>query len=187
MTEGLMDEGLRLRRHDAQQAREVFGALGLLYADVYADMLAQPFRSVSRFRERLEEYAGEPRFELVTAQVGDAIVGYALGYSLAPDTEWWARVQPPLPADFTRESAEGRTFVLEELMVRTPWRRRGIARALCREILSGRPEERATLLIRPGNDVAQAIAARWNWRKVGDQRPAADAPVFNTFVRELHA
>jgi ribosomal protein S18 acetylase RimI-like enzyme len=180
-----MTEGPVLRRYDAGQARQVFDALGRVYADTYADMLSDPFRSVPRFLQRLEEYASQPTFELVTASVGGDIAGYALGYSLAPGTEWWARVTPPLPPDFTEETAGGRTFVLEELMVRRPWRCQGIARALYREILSGRPEERATLLIRPGNDVAQAIAARWGWRKVGDQRPAPDAPVFDTFVREL--
>jgi ribosomal protein S18 acetylase RimI-like enzyme len=180
-----MPRDLILRRHDADQAREVFEELVDVYADIYADMLSQPFRSVPRFLERLEEYASQTRFELVTAHIDDQIVGYSLGYSLAPDTEWWARMEPSLPPDFTQETIHGRTFVLEELMVREAWRHQGIAGKLYREILSGRHEERVTLLIRPGNDVAQAVAVHWGWCNIGNQRPAPDASVFNTFVRDL--
>jgi GNAT superfamily N-acetyltransferase len=180
-----MTDDVELVRYDATRARGMFQTLADVYADTYAELLSDPFRTLPRFLQRLDEYASEPRFVLITAHLDGELVGYALGYSLHPDSKWWERVEPPLAADFRHETDEGRTFVLEELMVRPPWRRHGIAHALYQEILSGRNEQRGTLLIRPGNDLAQTIAARCGWRTVGHQRPAPDAPVFDTFVRSL--
>lgn len=49
-------------------------------------------------------------------------------------------------------------------MVRQAWTGRGIAHALHNEILSGRQEQRATLLVEPDNPTAYRAYINWGWR-----------------------
>jgi ribosomal protein S18 acetylase RimI-like enzyme len=74
------------------------------------------------------------------------------------------------PDGFTDED-EHRTFAVNEIMVRPEWQRRGVARTVHAELLSRRPEQRATLLAQPDNAPAQAAYARWGWRKVARLKP----------------
>jgi GNAT superfamily N-acetyltransferase len=76
-----------------------------------------------------------------------------------------AELTTPLPADVTAEHP-GRTFALTELLVRASWRRQGIGAALHDLILAGRPEERATAVVRPAAGAAQNAFRSWGWRKV---------------------
>jgi hypothetical protein len=56
-------------------------------------------------------------------------------------------------------------------MVVPEWQGKHIAHALHDELLAGRKEERATLLVRQDNGVAQTAYARWGWQKIGKLRP----------------
>jgi GNAT superfamily N-acetyltransferase len=104
---------------------------------------------------------------------------------LRPSTSWWRHLTTPLPEDVTAEHP-GRTFALAELLVRSSWRRQGIAAALHDLILSGRPEERATLTVLPAAAPAQTAFRRWGWRKVARTRdPRPDAPVSDVLLTPL--
>ncbi len=71
-------------------------------------------------------------------------------------------------------------------MVRTAWRRRGVARALHHDLLAGRREERATLLVLPDNRPAQAAYANWGWKKIAELQPSfPDAPVYDVLILPL--
>ncbi len=87
---------------------------------------------------------------------------------LRPSTSWWRDLTTPVP----EASAEypGRTFALAGLLVRASWRRQGIGQALHELILAGRPEERATLTVRPAAVPAQNAFQKWGWRKVARTR-----------------
>ncbi|WP_281032466.1 GNAT family N-acetyltransferase [Nocardia pneumoniae] len=75
---------------------------------------------------------------------------------------------------------------LHEIVVRKPFTGRGIARALHDELLADRPEQRATLLVRPDNQRAYDNYRRWGWYRVGVLRPSwPDAPQFDVLMREL--
>lgn len=102
-------------------------------------------------------------------------MGYAYGFSLQPDTHWWQGLLTPLAEETIRETGS-RTLALSELMVRAPWRGRGIGRGLHDELLTGRNEERATLLVEPGNTEARGRYARWGWTELGRLRPPGKAP-----------
>lgn len=72
-----------------------------------------------------------------------------VGYRLPADARWWKNLLEPRPEAFTREGGE-RTYVIIELDVRNPWRRRRIAAAVHAHLLEGLPVERITLTMRPG-------------------------------------
>ncbi|WP_460364067.1 hypothetical protein [Actinocorallia lasiicapitis] len=100
-----------------------------------------------------------PLFELVIGYIDGTPIGMAFGYGLTTPA-WWEDLEPvvELPADFADEPADGaRTFAFNELAVDLDWQGRGIAHALHDELLSGRPEERATLPARENNTVMTAI------------------------------
>jgi len=133
----------------------------------------------------------QPGFALAEARHGGYLVGYASGLPLRPSTSWWKDLTTPLPADVTAEYP-GRTFAVAELLVRASWRRQGIGRALHDMILDGRPEERATLTVAPGEAAAQAAFRKWGWRRIartralaaGD-RDAPGAPVLDVLITDL--
>ena len=116
----------------------------------------------------------QPGFALAAARSGGYLVGYACGMPLRPATSWWRAVTAPLPDEVTEEHP-GRTFALTELAVRAAWRRQGIGRELHDLVLSGRPEERATLAVPAAAAAAQQAFRAWGWRKVGRARGADPA------------
>jgi ribosomal protein S18 acetylase RimI-like enzyme len=179
-------EELQLGRYDGSTARAIALQLVEVYADVYADRADNPFFSVARFAARLETHLAAPRFALVTGVVDGELVGYAYGAGLRAGSLWWQGLREPVPPDLTEETGD-RTFALNEIMVRAPWRRRGIAQRLHGELLVGRPESRATLLVEQENDPARAAYRKWGWRSVGHLQPFADAPVYESMLLDLPA
>ena len=97
---------------------------------------------------QLRVWRRQPGFALAEARHGGYLVGYAAGLPLRTATSWWKDVTSPLPEDLTAERP-GRTFALTALVVRAAWRKQGIGAELHRQILAGRPEERATLTVAP--------------------------------------
>ena len=69
--------------------------------------------------------------------------------------------------------------------MRASWRRQGIGRELHDLILAGRPEERATLIVRPAATAAQHAFRAWGWRKVARAQAGPDAPVADVLVIAL--
>jgi len=111
----------------------------------------------------------QPGFVLTEARHGEYLVGYAYGMPLRPSTSWWRDLTIRLPEDVTTEYP-GRTFAVMELLVRASWRRQGIGRELHDLLLTGRPEERATLTVEPGASAAQAALQSWGWRRIARTR-----------------
>jgi ribosomal protein S18 acetylase RimI-like enzyme len=120
----------------------------------------------------------------VAAYDDDTPVGLAFGYPLPATSQWWQGATTPLPDDVVRETGH-RTFALNELMVVPEWQRQGIARSLHDELLDGRREDRATLLVRSDNTNARTAYTRWGWHKVGTLRPYPDAPNFDAMLLPL--
>lgn len=172
---------LRLTAHDAAGARALRDELIAAYAEVYADTLSDPFYSVDRFADRFAAHSSRPGYALVTAHLDEELIGYAYGVPLSADTAWWQGLLTPVPAELTRETGR-RTFALNEIMVREPWRRRGIARRLHDALLERRPEPRATLLVDPVNTPAKTAYTSWGWRRIGGLRPFPDAPVYDAML-----
>ncbi|SBT54911.1 GNAT family N-acetyltransferase [Micromonospora narathiwatensis] len=180
-----MLENLRLRHYTAEQAEELVDQLVDVYLDAHAE--DGSLYNAERYRRQLTMHMPRAGWELVAATVGGKLVGYTYGFSLTPDTRWWDGIQEPIPAGFTEEDGR-RTFAVSELVVRRRWQRRGVARDLHAELISGRGEERATLLVRPDNTAARNAYHTWGWQSVTSLRPAWDhAPTFMVLTKALDA
>jgi ribosomal protein S18 acetylase RimI-like enzyme len=181
-----VEADILLEHFDADQARLRLDELVAVYNDVYAET-GNDFFGEDRYRRQISGHLGAPQWELVAAHETDQIAGYIYGFALPADTGWWRGLLTEVPRGFTTEDG-GRTLAISELLVRAPWRRRGIAHALHDEFLAGRTESRATLLVEPENAPAQAAYAAWGWRKVAQLRPSWDgSPLYDVLVRELPA
>ena len=166
---------------DAVGAEPLLDQLVAVYVEIYAEP-DDAFHGAARYRRQITGHMRAPGWKLVTATVASELAGYAYGFHLPSTSRWWEGLRPPVPAGFTDEDGR-RTFAVSEIMVRAPWRRRGIARALHDELLAGVPRERATLLAEPGNSPAQVAYARWGWRKLAELRPDwDDAPLYDVLI-----
>ncbi len=164
---------------DGTQAAAHADELRALHAEVYGrdedGSFARRFRVLRR----------QPGFVLAEARHGGYLVGHAFGTPLRPSTSWWRQLTAPLPDEVTAEHT-GRTFALAELVVRSSWRRQGIAGALHDLILAKRPEERATLTVLPTAIPAQRAFRKWGWRRVARTRDAEPgSPVSDVLIITL--
>jgi GNAT superfamily N-acetyltransferase len=178
---------MRYESYDAAGSAKVMATVIVpLYEDVYADLLHNPFDSTERFTERVTGYMSRPGFAMTAAYAGNQPAGLALGFTLPPETHWWDGLTTPVPDGFTTETGS-RTFALCEMMTAGPWRRQGIAHALHDLLMSGRHEERATLLVRQNNQAAQTAYASWGWQKIGLLQPFPDAPVYDALMLPMRS
>ena len=176
--------GITFQVLDGAQAAAHADDLLALHAEVYAE---PPYglhdHDAARFTDRFRVQRRQPGFVLAEARHGGYLVGYAMGMPLRPSTSWWRDVTTALPGDVTAEHP-GRTFALADLVVRAPWRRQGIGRALHDRVLAGRPEERATLTVPPAATAAQHALQAWGWRKLARTRGTGPgSPVSDVLVR----
>lgn len=156
-----MNDGVSYTHHDAVAAADQRDELVALYAAVWLSGWkdTDPFFSRERFVDRLGRHLAAFGFELVTARLDQQLIGYIYGFSRA-----------------------GEKFVVCELMVAAAFRQQGVARRLHDELLTGRPEQSAELLVEKENHPAQAAYRSWGWRKAGDLQPFADAPNYDVMA-----
>jgi GNAT superfamily N-acetyltransferase len=178
------------RHYDAAGARSIREVVAATQQNAYADAIASgdPFDSVEAFMARFDTYTRPTNlgFELVVAYTSeDEPIGQTWGWPLGPEATWWTGLQQEPETGFTREDGT-RTFALSEIMVCKAWTGRGIAHALHDELLKGRPEQRATLLVEPDNASAYRAYTAWGWQHVTQLRPGwPDAPLFDVLILPL--
>ncbi|WP_405889501.1 GNAT family N-acetyltransferase [Streptomyces sp. NBC_00133] len=179
---------VEIRHYTAEQLPEIRQTLLDIHVEVrHHDFgLIGPFYEVDRFNERLSSYASRLGWAAVVGYEDGEAVGFCFGVPLAPDTRWWRAMTTELPEGYTDEDGK-RTVALNEIVVRKPWRGRGVAWQIHEAWLSRRPEERVTLLVNPtaGQGAVQAVYEAWGYRKVGDQQPFPDSPVFASMTRPV--
>ncbi|MQA78550.1 MAG: GNAT family N-acetyltransferase [Streptosporangiales bacterium] len=158
--------------------------------DVWAEVYGEPpFNKgpddVATFLDGWPNRLRAPGFRLVLAELGDEPVGVIYGHRLRPGTPWWEGALDPLPEGVADERP-GRTVVIVDMLVRAPWRRRGVSRQLHAHYLAGRDEERVTLLVRPDNDPARHAYEAWGYERLGRNQPfPPDGTVFDSMVRPV--
>lgn len=175
-----------IRHYTTDQAAEVRSTLLEVYAEVYANALADdPFASIDRFASGLDGWSSRPGWSCAVGYDGDQAVGYAYGATLPENARWWGGLLTEVDEDLVRETG-ARTYALSELMVRVPWRKTGTSRQLHDALLAERPETRATLLVRQTHPKVQALYESWGWHTLGDLRPRIpDAPLFHAMLLDL--
>ncbi|MFE3582267.1 N-acetyltransferase [Streptomyces vinaceus] len=148
--------------------------------------LTAPFYSAERFGERLDGHASAAGWEAVIAYDQGEPAGFAYGVPLGPTSRWWTAMITPLPDGYAEESGR-RTFALNEIVVRKNWRGTGAARRIHDELLSGRGEERVTLLVNPlpSDGKVPVLYEGWGYETIGQQQPFSDSPVFTAMTRSL--
>jgi hypothetical protein len=174
------------RHYEARQLGEVRDLLVSIYAEVYADRLADPFFTVERFAERLVTHTAAANWEAVVGYDGDEPVGYAYGATRPATSRAWEGVRPPPDPELARETGD-RTFFLFELMMRTPWRKTGTARLVHDELVRRRPEERVSLTVERDHPRVRALYESWGYQHVGSTQPFPDAPLFDLMLRPIQA
>ncbi|PRY38124.1 GNAT family N-acetyltransferase [Umezawaea tangerina] len=175
-----------LRSRDADATRAVLDEAVRVHGEVHAE---PPFRGVpyyadDRFRDRLAVASRQPGFSLLAAEDGDETAGYLYGFALPGHTRWWSPLKDVLPAETTEETG-ARTVFIQEIMVRAPWRGRGIARTLHDEFLRSRGEERGLMCVEPGNEPARSAYLRWGWTPVATTAFTPAGPVFDCLLKPL--
>jgi GNAT superfamily N-acetyltransferase len=178
--------GFSFKHYDADSARPMHSRLVEVYLEVYAAEGGE-FYSENRIREQLGSHMGAEGWELVAAWAGGDLAAYAYGFPLPRESGWWRGLLTPVDPGAIEETGS-RTFALSELLVREPWRGRGLGHALHDELLTGRREERATLLVEQDNETALAAYTRWGWEMFGKLRPSwAGAPELDALILPLRA
>ncbi|WP_217166146.1 N-acetyltransferase [Streptomyces sp. AC512_CC834] len=179
-----MDDELRLERRDAAGLTDIRPQLLEVYAEVYADRLGEEFHSLARFDERLGWNTDVPGFAAVVGWCGGRPIGYAYGCTLQATTRWWNGLRTPV-ADGATEETGHRTFALSELMVTVTVRGTGIARRVHDELLRGRTEDRATLLVERDHPKVRALYEAWGYEPFGEVMPFPDAPLYDAMLLQL--
>lgn len=178
---------LFFRRYGPADARVIRRTVEEIYRDSYSDkQQADPFSAADAWMRRFDVYAAISGFDLVITYAADEEpVGQAWGWPLAAQSDWWTGLLSEPAPGFTVEDGS-RTFALSEIMVRGAYTGQGIAHALHDELLRGRSEERATLLVGPANTFAYRAYTRWGWQQVAQLRPdCPDAPMFDVLILPL--
>lgn len=176
---------LAIHRHRAEGMRQRQAGLLEVYKDVYAEQLNDPFFVPTRFWQRLEVYGSRPGFQLVTGSLNGELIGFTLGFTLPSGSRWWRGFLCEVVDPELLHETGTRTFAVNELMVRRSWRRRGFATQLSHSLLEGRPEERATLLVRAENTAAYTAYKSWGFTTIGQVKPFDDSPSYEAMICAL--
>lgn len=178
---------LGFRRYDAEAALGARDIVEAVFRGSYRKAVEEggPFDAPGAFMARFDSYARNQLIDLVVAFHDGEPAGQAWGWPLTAGNRWWEGLASEPEPGFTTEDGT-RTFAFSEIMTAGGHTGRGVARALHDELLRGRHEQRATLLVRPANTTACAAYARWGWQTVAKLRPHwAGAPLFDVLVLPL--
>jgi GNAT superfamily N-acetyltransferase len=175
---------LTLSHYGPERLPEIRPTLVSVYAEVYErEAAADPFLSVPRFEERLTGHASRPGWACVVGDVEGEVVGYAYG---RPDGEAeWRKVIDPISPGVYEYGVGRESFGLCEIMMRTPWRGKGIARAIHDDLMRERSEKRASLFVDREHPRVRATYERWGYRWVAGSQPFPDSPLYDVMVLDL--
>jgi hypothetical protein len=171
------------RHLSAETAR---GKIGTEFKSIYAAVFSEPPynegpEAADEFVDRMHSEITEPGFDCVEARAGRTLVGFTYGYTY-PAGRWWDDADRPPPHEVTA----GPTFAVIEWAVLHDHRGNGIGRALLADLLTGRPEPYATLMVNPAAN-ARDIYTRWGWRHVGSTRSEPTLAIDLMLLQLTHA
>lgn len=148
-----------------------------VHAEAYYDRRNEEF--VQKFPWFVDHWSEKAGFVCVVAYDGDEPIGFSYGAPLAEGREWW-RGHMPTPERTA-------TFGVSELMLRPAWRKQGISPRLHQALLADRTEAMTVLTVDTVRPRLQALYESWGYRKVGENRPFIDSPLYAVMVCDLLA
>ncbi|WP_311766129.1 GNAT family N-acetyltransferase [Streptomyces telluris] len=175
-----------LRHYDHTHAADLRDLLLNVHDDCYAGPDRGEFDSRERFAQFVDHWSQGPGWVCIISHDDDQdgqAVGFAYGAPLPTGSPWWSKIAG-LDPEFTHETGS-RTFAVSEVVVRPQWRKTGTSTRLHEELLTGRHEERATLLVDSTHPKVQALYEAWGYSALGQTKPFADAPVMTAMIRPL--
>jgi GNAT superfamily N-acetyltransferase len=178
-----MPDEIDFRLQDGAAALQELPELTDIYREVYAEppYHSGPLWDTQSFAERTGRQANGDGFSMTTARLPDGVlIGYSFGLTF-PAGRWWSGDATP-PSPDVMETAK---FAVIELLVRQPFRGRGIGRRLLDDLLAGRIESYAILTAVP-DAPARDLYRRWGWQQVGTAHHTLDSPVLDSLVLPLH-
>ena len=124
--------------------------------------------AITRFRDsQLPTHAGRSGFRLVTVRDGDALLGFAYGYT-GEHGQWWTdQVIAAVPGDLANTWLGGH-FEIVELAVVPAAQGRGFGAALVESLLLGLPHERALLTTYVDDRPAPRLYRRLGWTRLAE-------------------
>lgn len=155
--------GVIFQRHNGDQALVMLAEITNFYEEIHSEEPRDESHDLftrQAFISRTTAQAEKNGFELVTATLDHALIGFSFGYPFSPG-QWWGECTPA-PEEILSSSK----FAVIELNVRKEFRRQGIGKKLLGTLLEGRGEPFATLATTTGS-TANAMYLRWGWHKVG--------------------
>lgn len=167
---------IELKRYGHDDLGDIRQTLLDVHADAYADRRHEEF--VQRFPWFVDHWGGNPGFSCVIAWQGPDPVGFSYGAPATAGREWWQGHLDTPPQQVS-------TFSVSELMVRPKWRKTGLGPRLHDALLEGRPEAWAVLTVDTKRPRLQAMYEGWGYRKIGENQPFADSPVYAVMLRDL--
>jgi GNAT superfamily N-acetyltransferase len=156
--------------------------LSAVYQEVYAEppYNSGPLFDPRRFDERTRRQAERDGFTLVTARRTDhELIGYSFGLRFAEGI-WWSGDATPPPSHILSQPK----FAVIELVVRRPFRGRGLGRRLLDTLLAGRTEPFA-VLTSYADAPARDLYRRWGWTQIGSAQHTADSPALDSLALAL--
>ncbi|MFJ7422747.1 GNAT family N-acetyltransferase [Streptomyces uncialis] len=154
------------------------GTIRQTLIDIHAALPETDLRDefTARFPWFVDHWSSAPDFTCVIAYDGDEPAGFVYGAPLSSGREWWrGHTDPP--------TANTSTYGVSELAVGARWRKTGLSARLHTALLDGRPETLAVLLVDVEHPKVQGVYESWGYKKVGEHRPFADAPLLAVMLR----
>ncbi|MFD8725473.1 GNAT family N-acetyltransferase [Streptomyces sp. NPDC059629] len=160
-------------------AREDLPQIRQTIIEIHADAQGN---GMDEFRKKfawfVDHWGTREGYRCVIAYDGDTAVGFAYGAPAIESREWWREHVDQVPEKTL-------TFAYSELAVRQAYRKQGISDLLSRVLLEDRTEDLAVLLVDVTHPRVQKLYEDWGFKKVGEQQPFPDSPVFAVMLAEL--
>ncbi|MEU3725544.1 GNAT family N-acetyltransferase [Streptomyces sp. NPDC031705] len=146
---------IELKRYGHDDLGDIRRTLLDMHEDAYADRRHEEF--VQRFPWFVDHWGGKPGFSCVIAWEGPVAVGFSYGAPATPGREWWqGHLDTPPERPDTHDA-----------------------------LLEGRPEALAVLTVDTKRPRLQAMYEGWGYRKIGENQPFADSPVYAVMLTGL--
>jgi GNAT superfamily N-acetyltransferase len=154
---------LGLSRWQAEHRRE---DLADLYVQSCATAPGWEHRGRKDFLHRLAADLRHPGFAMLVAE-SPALVGFASGFPVRRDGDWWSGFRGVLPQEVGQFTASGQVFAITDMVVHPSVRNRGLAGRLQERLFADQRASLGATLVDRANRAACAGFRSWGWRDIG--------------------